>query len=56
MVDWAKKKGYRATLLFCEHLNGDVAPSWSELRDKSCVSFAFILHIVLELVLTRSTF
>jgi hypothetical protein len=30
-----------------EHLNGDVAPLWSELRIKSCVSFYLLLFILL---------
>jgi hypothetical protein len=29
----------------CEHLNGDVAPLWSELRIKSCVSIYLLLFI-----------
>jgi hypothetical protein len=29
----------------CEHLNGDVAPLWSELRIKSCVSIYLFLFI-----------
>jgi hypothetical protein len=29
----------------CQHLNGDVAPLWSEFRIKSCVSINLLLFI-----------
>lgn len=45
-------KGLKGNTALCEHLNGDVALLWSELRDKSCVYFIFVVFIILELILT----
>jgi len=52
LIEWGK--GLKGNPALCEHLNGDVAPLWSELRDKSCVNFIFVVFIVLELILTWS--
>ena len=39
LIEWGR--GLYGNPALYEHLNGDVAPLWSELRDKSCVSFIY---------------